>query len=221
MSTHHWDYIPAKDSELTPWSANFTAQIEANALAWGIPADEVAELRNANDTFAKLQVQADSPARTTVIVAEKNAARTTLEGIIRKLAGFRLKNPIITDAERIAMGLHVRDAKPSTIAQPTTRPEIDIDVVDFRRLKVLFHDMDSKSNAKPYGIIGAVILYAVLDAPPADITALIRSVLATRTPHILEFTEEERGKTVYIAICWQNEKGERGPFSEIESAIVP
>jgi hypothetical protein len=46
-------------------------------------------------------------------------------------------------------------------------------------------------------------------------------VLATRTPHILEFTEEERGKTVYVAICWQNEKGEKGPWSEIESAIVP
>ncbi|MDR0751261.1 MAG: hypothetical protein LBF12_01545, partial [Christensenellaceae bacterium] len=68
---------------------------------------------------------------------------------------------------------------------------------------------------------GAVIAYAVLDAPPADVSALIRSVLATRTPHILEFTEEERGKTVYVAICWQNEKGERGPWSEIESAIVP
>jgi hypothetical protein len=34
MSTHHWDYIPAKDSELVLWSANFTAQIEANAAAW-------------------------------------------------------------------------------------------------------------------------------------------------------------------------------------------
>jgi hypothetical protein len=62
---------------------------------------------------------------------------------------------------------------------------------------------------------------SLLDAPPADISALSRSVLATRTPHILEFTEEERAKTVYIAVCWQNEKGERGPFSEIESAIVP
>jgi hypothetical protein len=81
--------------------------------------------------------------------------------------------------------------------------------------------MGSKSNAKPYGVNGAVIVYAVLDAPPADVSALTRSVLATRTPHILEFTEEERGKTVYVAICWQNEKGEKGPWSEIESAIVP
>jgi hypothetical protein len=36
-----------------------------------------------------------------------------------------------------------------------------------------------------------------------------------------EFTGEERCKTVYIAICWQNEKGERGHCSEIETAIVP
>jgi hypothetical protein len=81
--------------------------------------------------------------------------------------------------------------------------------------------MGSDSKAKPYGVNGAVIIYAVLDAPPADHSALTSSVLATRTPHILEFTEEERGKTVYVAICWQNEKGQKGPWSEIESAIVP
>ncbi|MDR0729189.1 MAG: hypothetical protein LBF19_03575 [Prevotellaceae bacterium] len=33
--------------------------------------------------------------------------------------------------------------------------------------------------------------------------------------------KEERGKTVYVAICRQNEKGENGRCSEIESAIVP
>jgi hypothetical protein len=217
----HWDYIPKKDSELVPWSANFTEKVVENAAAWEIPANEVVDLQTDNDAFATLQKKADSPSKTAVIVAEKNAARDTLVTKIRSLANFRLKNPVITDAERVALGLHVRDTTPSTIPVPTTRPEIDIDVVDFRRLKVLFHDMGSDSKAKPYGVIGAVIVYAVLDAPPADISALSRSVLATRTPHTLEFTEEERAKTVYIATCWQNEKGERGPFSEIESAIVP
>ena len=135
--------------------------------------------------------------------------------------GFRLRNPIITDAQRIALGLHVRDTTYTTVSVPKTRPELDIDVVGFRRLKVIFRDMGSDSKAKPYGTIGAVIAYAVLDAPPADPDALTRTVLATRTPYIIEFTEEERGKTVYAAICWQNEKGERGPWSEIESAIVP
>jgi hypothetical protein len=215
------DYIPQKDSELVPWSANFTAQIAANAPSWGIPPDEVAALQLADTTFATLEKQADSPAKTSVIVAEKNAARKVLKHLIRLLVGFRLKNPIITDVQRIALGIHVHDTTPTNIPVPTTRPEFFIEVVDFRRLRVLFHDMGSTSNAKPYGINGAVIISAVLDAPPADHSALNRSVLATRTPHILEFTEEERGKTVYIAICWQTEKGEKGPWSEILSAIIP
>jgi hypothetical protein len=215
------DYIPRKDTELVSWGANFGTQVTNNAPAWGIPIDEVTDLQTAITSFTALQAQADSPSKTAIIVAEKDAARETLVKKIRAMVNFRLKNPIITDAERIAMGLHVRDTKPTTVQVPKTRPELDIDVVDFRRLKVLFHDMGSKSKAKPYGTNGAVIVFAVLDTPPADVNVLTRSVLATRTPHILEFTEEERGKTVYIAICWQNEKGERGPWSEIESAIIP
>jgi hypothetical protein len=215
------DYIPQKDSELVAWSANFTAQIVANAPIWEIPHHEVNDLQTADATFAALHAQADSPTKNSVIVAEKDAARKVLKTKIRDLVGFRLKNPIITDTQRIAMGLHVHDTTPTNIPVPTTRPEIDIDVVDFRRLKILFHDMGSTSKARPYGTNGAVIAYAVLNTPPANPEVLTHTVLATRTPHILEFTEEERGKTVYVTICWQNEKGQRGPWSEIESAIVP
>jgi hypothetical protein len=215
------DYIPKKDSELVAWSANFTAQIVANAPTWEIPYNEVNDLQTADAAFAALHAQADSPTKNSVIVAEKDAARKVLKAKIRDLVGFRLKNPIITDAQRIAMGLHVHDTTPTNIPVPTTRPEIDIDVLDFRRLKILFHDMGSSSKAKPYGVNGAVIAYAILDVPPVNSDTLTHTVLATRTPHVLEFTEEERGKPVYVAICWQNEKGQRGPWSEIESAIVP
>jgi hypothetical protein len=216
-----FDYIPRKDSDLVAWSSNFASQVAANAESWGIPQEEVTALQTAKASFAALHAKADSPTKNSVIVAEKNIARKALEEKIRTLAGFRLKNPVITDAERIALGLRARDRKPSNIPVPKSRPELDIDVVDFRRLKILFHDMDTGSRAKPYGINGAIIAYAVLDTPPADRSVLTHSVLATRTPYTLEFAEEERGKTVYVAVCWQNEKGETGPWSEIESAIVP
>jgi hypothetical protein len=133
---------------------------------------------------------------------QKNDARKNLESIIRTPADFRLRNPVISDAERIAVGLHVRDTRPTAINVPKLCPGVIIKVVGFRRLKVFFHNMKTKGKGKPYGAIGAVIVYAMLDAPPAGIDALTRSVPATRTPHILEFTEEERGKkTVYIAVC--------------------
>jgi hypothetical protein len=221
MGNFHGDYIPKKDSELVPWGANFNSKVAANASRWGIPPEEVADLQSAYDAFVPLYRKADSPERTTVIVAEKNAARKKLVALICAMAGFRLKNPIITSAERVDMGLHVRDTTPTTIDVPKTRPELSIEVVDFRRLKVSFRDHGSKSRAKPYGIDGAAIIFAALDAPPADHSALTCSVLATRTPHIIECTEEERGKTLYVAACWQNKKGQKGPWSEIISAIVP
>ncbi|MDR2740973.1 MAG: hypothetical protein LBB98_02340 [Treponema sp.] len=37
----------------------------------------------------------------------------------------------------------------------------------------------------------------------------------------LEFAEEDRGKTVYIALRQQNEKGSKGPSSEIQSTAIP
>ena len=215
------DYIPRKDADLAPWSANFYAQVSAKAQAWGITPEEVNALQAADAAFAALQKQTGSPAKNAIIVAQKNDARKNLESIIRTLAGFRLRNPIITDAERIAAGLHVRDTKPTSVNVPKTCPGVDIKVLDFRRLKVFFRNLETKGKGKPYGAIGAVIIYTVLDAPPSGLGALTRNVLATRTPHILEFTEEERGKTVYIAVCWQNGKGEMGPFSDIEKAIIP
>jgi hypothetical protein len=214
-------YLPQKDAEIVAWSDNFSVQVSANAAKWEIPEAEVKALTTAKNAFATLHSQVDSPNRTPVIVAEKNTARKELIGIIRTLVDFRLKNPVITDAQRIALGLHVRDTTHTPVPVPATRPELYIDVLDVRRLSINFHDQGSGSKAKPYGVNGAVIGFAILDTPPADPGALNRSVLATHTPYTLEFTEEERGKTVYIALRWQNEKGEKGPWGEIESAIVP
>ena len=215
------DYIPKKDSELVSWCANFTAEVVVNAEEWEIPQAEVSRLQNAGDKFAALYAQADSPTCNSVIIAEKNTARKALVKEIRSLADFRLKNPVISDGQRIGLGLHVRQTTHTPVPPPASRPELDIDVLDFRRLKISFRDFGSNTRAKPQGVTGAVILYSVLDSPPEDITALSNSLLATRTPRILNFSESERGKTVYVAVCWQNGKGEQGAWSDIESAIIP
>jgi hypothetical protein len=42
-----------------------------------------------------------------------------------------------------------------------------------------------------------------------------------RTPHTLKFDETDRGKTVYIALQWQNERGITGQWSDIKSTVIP
>jgi hypothetical protein len=129
---------------------------------------------------------------------------------------------------RVDFGLNSKDEIKTTIPVPKTRPEFSFRVRDVRRIEVHFQDQGSDTKARPYGFSGAVISYDVLEPdrfadrkPPAEPRRLTRTELATATPHVLEFTEEERGKTMYAALQWQNLKGDRGPWSEIQSTVIP
>jgi hypothetical protein len=42
----------------------------------------------------------------------------------------------------------------------------------------------------------------------------------TRMRHLVEYGDEDRGKTVHYASRWVNSAG-KGPWSEIVSAIIP
>jgi hypothetical protein len=33
--------------------------------------------------------------------------------------------------------------------------------------------------------------------------------------------DTDRGKTVYFCLCWENNRGEKGPWSEIVFAVIP
>jgi hypothetical protein len=151
----------------------------------------------------------------------KNQAKKDGKRILRVFNNeFVRYSTAVSDEDKIALGNKPYNP-PSPIPDPPTRPEFSIKILDIMRLAIHFRDQGSSTKAKPYGMDGAVIYWAILDHVPAGIEELTNSVLATRTPHILEFTEHDRGKTVYIAMRWQNEKGHKGPASEIQSAIIP
>jgi hypothetical protein len=102
-----------------------------------------------------------------------------------------------------------------------TFPDFDIDSNLIRHPTIHFYDHGKKSKAKPAGQHGAEIRRAILDALPVDVSALTNSSFDTHLPFTIEFERHERGKTVYFNLCWQNTRGEKGPWGEIQSAIIP
>ncbi|MDR0582023.1 MAG: hypothetical protein LBG31_03565, partial [Prevotellaceae bacterium] len=90
------------------------------------------------------------------------------------------------------------------------------------RLTIHFYDQGSKkSKAKPKGQHCAEIKWGILPAPPASVNDLAHSDVDTHTPFTLEFDESQRGSTVYFCLRWENTTGQKGPWSEIMSAIIP
>jgi hypothetical protein len=168
--------------------------------------------------YAKVKV-AHTKADTAAVRAAYIRSKRVLSRFVQ--VWFRGFPDIVTDADLANMNIPPIDKKRTPIGKPPTRPVFHIVVKDTRLLLIHFQDQDTESRAIPYGMNGAVISWGIFDTPPSGPEALTHTELATRTPHALHFTEADRGKTVYIALQWQNESGVRGDSTEMQSAIIP
>jgi hypothetical protein len=120
------------------------------------------------------------------------------------------------------MGLPIHKTTHTPIPIPHTAPQLFIDTGTRRRLIITYRDEGSDRRGKPFGVHGIEVRWAILDAPPANIKQLVNSAFDTNPPLILEFEELERGKKVYMCGRWEIEReGEKGPFGDIEEAVIP
>jgi hypothetical protein len=163
--------------------------------------------------------------------AERSPAKTatlmTAEGefkpMYRKLyIGYLKGNPLVTDTDLVEMGLPKRSSGGKTPpSPPTTIIEATTDTSKPGIVGINFRDKNEIGTAKPKHVRGAEIAYAILDTPPTDWSQLIHSAFDTRTPAKLVFSGNDRGKTLYFALRWENNVGEKGPWSEIYNVIIP
>jgi hypothetical protein len=119
------------------------------------------------------------------------------------------------------MGLPIHKTTHTPAREPTTVPEAEVKLPSPGVVEIHFRDAESDRRAKPEGVHGAEIAWAILPAPTVDWKELNHSTFDTHTPQRLTFDGTERGKTVYFALRWENTRGEKGPWSEIMNAIIP
>jgi hypothetical protein len=217
------DSIPEADKSFNDWQNTWFNGTRTNATNWHIDQMEVESIQPLQTQWVeKYALTLDPATHTTPAVNAKNNARKVYEGAIRKFINeFETYNRYITDDQRLAIGLPVHKTTHTPVPVPSTIPEFTVDTSVIRDLTIHFQDKDSKSKAKPFGVHGAEILWAILPAAPTRIAELLRSGFDTNSPFTLKFDEEDRGKTVYFALRWENTRGEKGELSAINSAIVP
>jgi hypothetical protein len=221
MST---DYLPEQDRSFLQWVINFLSYLFPSLARFNFPNDKYQELVALRNDFSEKLDIAEAPAtRTKLTVQAKNTSRAALKKAVRQNVKEHLTyNSAVTDEDREGLGIpiHKSSHTPSPVA--ITYPDFDIDSGTIRRLIIHFFDQgQKKSKAKPAGQHGAEIRWVISETPVVDVAELVHSSFDTRTPFTLEFQGHERGKTVYFCLCWENTRGEKGPWSEIQSAIIP
>jgi hypothetical protein len=216
------DYIPESDRKFLVWVKNLFINVVLHATEWNLnPAGWSAIDPPMIMAYENALTKAEDPNRGKADVRAKNEARDALKKATRKYVKEHLEyNSAITNEDR-GMGLPVHDTQPTRVRIPDTLPLPTVKYASAGALE--FHVIDSASGrkAKPAGVQGFEMSWVISDTPPADWSQLAHSSFCTRTPLRLSFSGNERGKTLFFATRWENTRGEKGPWSEIMSVIIP
>ncbi|MDR1147371.1 MAG: hypothetical protein LBK66_01955 [Spirochaetaceae bacterium] len=218
------DFIPSRDAEFDGWLANLTSYVntKTSSGAWThIPPDKVTALNGHNTDWHTAYTKILGP-HTSVDTEEKNDQRKAAEGFVRPFIQQYLKFDPVTNEDRTAMNLHNRDTTHTPIEKPTTRALItDLKALGGFRVEIRFQDEATPdSHAIPYGCNGCLLNFVWGPEKVTDYAALTQTQLMTRTPFVLDLPPEAEGKFLSCATRWQNERGELGPWGEIQHIVI-
>lgn len=209
---------PDKDQELDAWSIQFSSLISATPTAFGlVAADATAFAALKSDYSTRLTTAMNSTTRTKGTVAAKNTSKLALTAKARSLIKIITAYPPLTSQQRADLGLNAKDAGPTPIPPPSTKPILSVDPDGM--LRIVDETMPDR-RAKPAGVRGAVV-FAKVDGPPPTTTDDAKfSALATKNRIPLALPSGSNGKTLYVLAAWYNERGELGPVSNIASTTI-
>jgi hypothetical protein len=221
MDRYH-DYVPRQDGKLLEWVRNLLSYLVRNGALFGLDPHTWADLEQKILAYSDAYQKAEAPNRGSADVLLKNECRDTLKKVVRLYVKEYLEyNHLVTDENRKLMGLPIHDTIPTPAPVSTTAPEAEVKLPSPAVIEIHFKETGSPNKRKPKGQSGVEVASAILNEKPADWEKLIHSDFATKTPLRLTFKGDDRGKTLYFALRWQNTRGEKGPWSEIMSVIIP
>jgi hypothetical protein len=166
---------------------------------------------------------ADAPNRTPLVTTAFFEAEAAFKPVYRKLYnGFLRENPLVTDEDRQGMGLPKRSSgRRHSVSAPATIPSASVILPSPAVVEIHFRDAGSDHKAKPAGVHGVEIIWAILGNPPENWEELAHSSFNTHSPLVLTFERDQRGKALYFAMRWEDNHGGKGRWSDIQSTVIP
>ncbi|MDR1231944.1 MAG: hypothetical protein LBK61_11175 [Spirochaetaceae bacterium] len=210
------DVFSASEAEFLSFASAFHEGTNAHAALLGIPAALVTGNQEKLSAYIIAYHTAESPNAGKIDREDRKEKREALTQNMRKIKNACLDaDPqnkttpeILTD-----FGLQPKDRIRTDVPDP-------IEVVPFALESGEYLQVVVKHPACPPRYNGAVAFYKVGGPTPAAHKELTSSKLLTRPVETLVFEDTQLGQTLYIALCWENEKGRLGPPSPIQSHVI-
>jgi hypothetical protein len=208
--------------------------------AWNIPSDRFLEygtaFGNAQTALAKVDNTAE---RSHVDTVRCNETFDTLKGIMRFFRGHYYLMPPLTKIDWAELGFRERDDHPTPIPAPTDVPLVSsvypggphliMVILSVLPGTLAISDRGDYGFALYVGVMpqgGATLEQAAsvrhyLMAPPQDGEGLAHHAFTRRGKELVVFPAAESGMTAYFCARYENQKGQKGSWGPVASAIIP
>jgi hypothetical protein len=216
--------IPRKDADFDTAQNVIVATANANRTQWGLDSEWLDnDLLPKKAEWKVAWAAYENPAtRNPSITFAKNEKRKKYEKVLRQLVKNLQCNTHVTPDDLHGMGILIPPSTHTDAPVEKYAPDSDTDTSTIGRLIFHFFEKGSRHRkGKPAGQHGAELRWSLSETPVTEWNELAHSEIDTNSPFTLVFENDQRGKTVYFALRWENTTGKKGPWSEIRSAIIP
>lgn len=220
-------FIPNGDFDFAQMAEQFARVITHEPARFRVSEEELGAMNDAVGRYRQaLQIARRGGTRSQVATAEKEAARGVAEKIIRRIAHALRHNETLTDADRIALGMRVRQGKPTVLRVPNEAPRLRFVRAIHNASAVPEHELQFSSlnyKPKPDGAV-RLELFVDLIAPDEKVPVCFGAARGGSRPiYLRSYTKspirvmpplaKTPMRVVYWA-RWADSSGEVGPFSK-------
>ncbi|MDR0525019.1 MAG: hypothetical protein LBG90_04015 [Spirochaetaceae bacterium] len=218
----HNDWIPGREQDLIDliqkWGTVLADSGKAGAFAWD--SGEVTEVLGKINGFLAARRAYEGDNSTAKRLAKDEAKEEAVDAM-RDFANASIRfNKKMDDPAKLLLGIRLKDSTPTAHAPPASQPETAVEntLNHFEhRVKALNHEGQASKPGDAYGVRFA---WQVGREKPLSGGDLPKTKFSRKTTHVVTHTEADKGKPAYYATCYENSKGENGPWSPIEEAFI-
>ena len=202
-------YIPKRDDDFYTFQANLVNIVVTNAPAWGIPAPSVAALVARRALYEPLYLKAENKTtRTRVDVLAHRQMRKVYEKEITVFVKAWLFNPLVTNEDRLSMGIPPRDIEPTPRGKIETVPVVSLTAIGGGDIKARCQTTTDATRYSKHPLAdGIEVKYTWVpkgEMPPEKPEDCKNALVSKKAQFIIHCGPGNAGETFYGFFRWVN-----------------
>jgi hypothetical protein len=219
----HSDWVPTREQDLVDLAGKWKTVLEdqTKITAFGWDAAEVTAVLGKITAFLTARTAYEADNSTAKRLAKDETKEEAVDAM-RDFANSSIRfNKKMDDPAKLVMGIHPKDTTPTTHGTPTSQPDTAVENTSnhFEHKVLALHHETGNAN-KPADAYGVRYAWQVGGEKPAGGADLPKTKFSRKSTLIVTYTEADKGKPCYYATCYENGKGDAGPWSPVEEAFI-